>query len=126
MKRIFHLFFIERRNTMGQKIICIAVGWLIVGLVLSVTMGPADAQPNFAKVKEYRIERSIPPEAVACIECHKAANPGLFDDWARSRHANANITCLDCHYDLVHNESVSIMYKQYRRLPYRAKGLRKL
>ena len=34
--------------------------------------------------------------------------------------------CVDCHYDLVHNESVSIMYKQYRRLPYQAKGLRKL
>jgi len=34
--------------------------------------------------------------------------------------------CVDCHYDLVHNDSVSIMYKQYRRAPYQAKGLRNL
>jgi len=34
--------------------------------------------------------------------------------------------CVDCHYDLVHNDSVSIMYKQYRRGPYQAKGLRNL
>lgn len=55
------------------------------------------AQPNYAKVREFRIERSIPPEAIACIECHRQINPGLFADWANSRHANANITCLDCH-----------------------------
>jgi hypothetical protein len=33
---------------------------------------------------------------------------------------------VDCHYDLVHSERMFIMYKQYRRLPYQAKGLRKL
>jgi hypothetical protein len=60
-------------------------------------MPGAMAQPNFAKVKEYRIERSVPPEAQACIECHKQTTPGVFADWANSRHANANITCLDCH-----------------------------
>jgi hydroxylamine dehydrogenase len=27
----------------------------------------------------------------------RQTNPGLFGDWANSRHANANITCLDCH-----------------------------
>ncbi len=70
---------------------------LIAGLLVAGAMSPVWAQPNYAKVKEYRIERSIPPEAVACIECHKQTNPGLFGDWANSRHANANITCLDCH-----------------------------
>lgn len=34
--------------------------------------------------------------------------------------------CVDCHYDLVHNDRVTIMYKQYRRVPYQAKGLRNL
>jgi hypothetical protein len=34
--------------------------------------------------------------------------------------------CVDCHYDLVHNNQVTIMYKQYRKLPYQAKGLRNL
>lgn len=34
--------------------------------------------------------------------------------------------CVDCHWDLVHNDQVSIMYKQYRKQPYQAKGLRSL
>ncbi|HUV76797.1 MAG TPA: multiheme c-type cytochrome, partial [Desulfobacterales bacterium] len=106
---------------MKQKFIFIAVGLLTVGLVLSGAMGPVDAQPNFAKVKEYRIERSIPPEAVACIECHRATNPGLFDDWARSRHANANITCLDCHLAQPGDTDVAKGHEKYygrKDLPY--------
>jgi hydroxylamine dehydrogenase len=106
---------------MRPKFIFIAVGLLTVGLVLSATVGPVDAQPNFAKVKEYRIERSIPPEGVACIECHKAVNPGLFDDWARSRHANANITCLDCHLAQPGDGDVAKEHEKYynrKDLPY--------
>jgi len=34
--------------------------------------------------------------------------------------------CVDCHYDLVHNDRATIQFKQYRRLPYQAKGLRNL
>jgi cytochrome c-type protein NapC/trimethylamine-N-oxide reductase cytochrome c-type subunit TorC len=32
--------------------------------------------------------------------------------------------CVDCHYDLVHNDKAAVMYRQYRRVPYQAKGLR--
>ena len=32
--------------------------------------------------------------------------------------------CVDCHYDLVHNDKLQVMFRQYRRLPYQAKGLR--
>jgi cytochrome c-type protein NapC/trimethylamine-N-oxide reductase cytochrome c-type subunit TorC len=32
--------------------------------------------------------------------------------------------CVDCHYDLVHNDKIAVMYRQYRRLPYQANGLR--
>ncbi|UCD80083.1 MAG: NapC/NirT family cytochrome c [Desulfobacterales bacterium] len=32
--------------------------------------------------------------------------------------------CVDCHYDLVHNDKTIVMYRQYRKLPYQAKGLR--
>jgi hypothetical protein len=52
---------------------------------------------NTPKEKEFRIERSMPKEAIACIQCHKHESPGIFADWAYSRHANANITCYDCH-----------------------------
>ena len=32
--------------------------------------------------------------------------------------------CVDCHYDLVHNDKFSIMFRQYREVPYQAKGLK--
>jgi cytochrome c-type protein NapC/trimethylamine-N-oxide reductase cytochrome c-type subunit TorC len=32
--------------------------------------------------------------------------------------------CVDCHYDLVHNDKTSVMFRQYREVPYQAKGLR--
>lgn len=71
---------------------------------------------NVAKEKEFRIERSMPKEAVACIECHKAENPGLFVDWTHSRHASANITCYDCHKADESDKDVSKShYKQYER-----------
>jgi cytochrome c-type protein NapC/trimethylamine-N-oxide reductase cytochrome c-type subunit TorC len=34
--------------------------------------------------------------------------------------------CVDCHWDLVHSDSEIIRFKQYRKLPYQAKGLRNL
>jgi len=79
---------------MRRTLLLLTVGLLSVGLCVSTALAQ---QPNYAKVKEYRIERSVPPEAQACIECHRQTTPGIFGDWAKSRHANANITCLDCH-----------------------------
>ncbi len=63
-------------------------GLLVVGSIM-----PLASAQNMPKVKEFRIERSMPKEAVACIECHKMEHPGIFGDWANSRHANANVTC---------------------------------
>lgn len=76
----------------------------------------AGATQNLPKEKEFRIERSMPKEARACIECHKKENPGLFADWANSRHANANITCYDCHKAESFDPDVSQEhFKQYER-----------
>ncbi|MGD8694617.1 MAG: multiheme c-type cytochrome, partial [Syntrophobacterales bacterium] len=79
---------------MRRTLLFFTMGLLAAGLIVVTATAQ---QPNFAKVKEYRIERSVPPEAQACIECHRVTTPGTFADWAKSRHANANITCLDCH-----------------------------
>jgi len=32
--------------------------------------------------------------------------------------------CVDCHYNLVHDDKVTFMFRHYRKLPYQAKGLR--
>jgi hypothetical protein len=121
MNRKNHLFLTERRKTMRKKLVFILVGLMAVGLMLSITALSVNAQQNFPKVKEFRIERSIAPEAVACIECHKATNPGLFDDWARSRHASAGITCLDCHLAQPGDTDVAKAHEKYysqKDLPY--------
>ena len=34
--------------------------------------------------------------------------------------------CVDCHYDLVHSEKGLVMFRQARKVPYQAKGLRQL
>ena len=42
--------------------------------------------------------------------------PGLFTDWAHSRHASANITCYDCHKaDKTDPDVSKSHYKQYER-----------
>ena len=53
------------------------VGILSLALVAAGVM-MAFAQPNFAKVKEYRIERSVPPEAQACIDMPPDHHTGRF------------------------------------------------
>ena len=91
--------------------------FLMCGLAGLILSGPlvASAQ-NMPKAKEFRIERSMPKEAVACIQCHKTESPGIFADWAHSRHANANITCYDCHKAEEFDPDVSKEhYKQYER-----------
>jgi hydroxylamine dehydrogenase len=76
----------------------------------------AQTTANIPKQKEFRIERSMPKEAIACIECHKKENPALFTDWTYSRHASANITCLDCHQADPSDPDVSKShFKQYER-----------
>jgi hypothetical protein len=32
-----------------------------------------------------------------CIDCHKEATPGIFNEWVDSRHADIGVGCYDCH-----------------------------
>ncbi len=101
-----------------KRAVPIAMLWLAVACFSTAPhmASAAAAAKNMSKVKEFRVERSIPPEAVACIQCHKQVTPALYDDWANSRHASANITCYDCHKADQHDPDVSAAhYKQYER-----------
>ena len=96
------------------------LGIILIGLICLLFTGSqvavAQSTPNTPTQKAFRIERSMPKEAVACIECHRRVNPGLFADWAKSRHANANITCYDCHIaDESDNDVSKTHYKEYER-----------
>ena len=96
----------------GAALILALAGLTVSGMQLA----QAQSAGNLPKVKELRIERSMPPQAVACLECHKQEHPGLFGDWANSRHARANVTCYDCHKAEEHDSDVSKQhYRQYER-----------
>ncbi|MBU2517153.1 MAG: hydroxylamine oxidoreductase, partial [Proteobacteria bacterium] len=84
-----------------KKAIILAGLALMLATAWCLVPGGAPAQdkaaPNQPKEKEFRIVRGMSKQALACIECHKIVSPGIFADWASSRHASANISCLDCH-----------------------------
>ena len=95
------------------------VGLLALGLGAGMAAKtPAQKQGaavNIPKAKEFRIERSMSKQAQACLECHKQVSPGIFVDWSLSRHASANITCLDCHQAEPSDKDVSQEhFKQYQ------------
>ncbi|WP_027369908.1 multiheme c-type cytochrome [Desulfovermiculus halophilus] len=97
---------------------CTVIG-LSVMLVPNPVWSAAETNATTAhqlKKKEFRIERSMSKEAKACIMCHKQEHPALFTDWASSRHASANITCIDCHLAESHDQDVSQShFEQYQR-----------
>jgi hypothetical protein len=101
---------------MKKTVLILAVAALVSLAACGGAMAQNETGPNLPKAKEYRIERSMPEQAVACLECHKREHPGLFADWASSRHASANITCLDCHMADEADADVSQEhFKQYER-----------
>lgn len=85
-------------------------------LVCAAPAAAANEQINLPKQREMRMERAMPQQAMACLKCHQTETPGMFADWARSRHANAGITCLDCHMAKEADGDVAAEhYKQYER-----------
>jgi hydroxylamine dehydrogenase len=101
------------KRVLRITVLCLCLAGLLAS---SALIASAQTAKNSPKNKEFRVERSMPPQAVACIECHKKETPGLFVDWAQSRHASANITCYDCHKAEGFDPDVSKdHYKQYER-----------
>lgn len=62
---------------------------------------------DMSDLKEYRIERGVSRQAKECIECHTIESSGIVADWSKSRHAHANVTCLDCHAATAADNDVS-------------------
>ena len=100
-------------NSQKSKVSAVLTG-IIIGLAISGIAGAEQKTPmSFPSLKEYRIERNISSDAKGCISCHAAQSPGLVADWAKSRHAHANITCLDCHKAGPADKDVSKAHRAY-------------
>ena len=94
---------------------CLAIVSVVLGGAVLLSSADAGGQ-NAPKEKEFRMAPGTPEEVAACIECHRREHPGLFADWADSRHASAGITCYDCHQAEPSDPDVSKMHEeQYGR-----------
>ncbi|MHC4367449.1 MAG: multiheme c-type cytochrome [Planctomycetota bacterium] len=89
---------------------------VVATCVLSVVAAPSAAtEAGPLQLKEYRIERGVSEVAKGCIECHTKESAGIVADWAASRHAHANVTCLDCHAAGPGDSDVSTAHLSYDR-----------
>jgi hypothetical protein len=104
----------DEGGSMKKRAVWAILSMGIVGMMcMAATVSAAQ---NLPKMKEFRLERAMSPQEIACIECHRTVHPGLFADWAQSRHAAANVTCLDCHMADESDKDVSKShYKQYEQ-----------
>ena len=41
--------------------------------------------------------KTMSGETKACVKCHQKNNPGIVQQWGRSKHYGANIGCYECH-----------------------------
>jgi len=39
----------------------------------------------------------LPPQYQQCAACHKEVTPNVYKEWAKSKHAIANVKCFQCH-----------------------------
>ena len=97
-----------------KNTVLIVLMGIVIGLsVITIVWAEQDSKIIPLAVKEYRIERNVSEDANSCIQCHSAGTPGLVADWAKSRHAHANITCLDCHKAGAADNDVSKTHLNY-------------
>ena len=90
---------------------------VVIALVLNLAFAfECNADVNLPALKQYKIT-GISAAAKECLDCHAKEKPGLVADWAKSRHAHANITCLDCHAAGTTDNDISIDHKQYSKIP---------
>ncbi len=66
-----------------------------------------------------------------CLKCHRNLLHMPYKRGAMLAHRSVIYArpgyekkCVDCHYDLVHNDRATVMFRRQGRLPYHAKGLR--
>ena len=69
------------------------------------------------ELKQFKIDRTISESAERCIDCHSKQNPGMVADWADSRHAHVNVTCLDCHAARAADADVSKTHQMFDTTP---------
>ena len=100
----------KNSNRSLMTAVCIVA---ITTIIATIGWAEEPSSPEAAPQKVYRIERGVSKHAKECIDCHAKESPGLVADWAKSRHAHANITCIDCHQANPADSDVSKGHLEY-------------
>ena len=61
---------------------------------VSAEGGGSGANPDPKPTKTFS---SLSKESATCASCHMKENPGLYQQWGRSKHYGANVGCYECH-----------------------------
>lgn len=67
------------------KMILLAAAFLFVGV--------STANGSYVDPKKYGS-----PKGEVCIQCHKEATPGIYNQWKESAMGQAGVNCYDCHH----------------------------
>jgi hypothetical protein len=59
-------------------------------ILVGVAAQTAEAQKSTARAREEKIAKK-------CVTCHEKKSPGIVNDWRKSQHSRARVTCYDCH-----------------------------
>ena len=52
---------------------------------------------SVASVAQSGLPETMSDVTQQCLECHQEDNPGLYQQWGRSKHYGANVGCYECH-----------------------------
>lgn len=50
-----------------------------------------------AFASESNLPSEMSEETEVCLDCHRDDNPGMYQQWGKSRHFGANVGCYECH-----------------------------
>ena len=102
-----------------KKYALVVIIWIFIAALTITTTVRAEQTSQIVSppLKEYRIVRSVSKDAQECIDCHAQKSRGIVADWATSRHAHANISCLDCHIAGPADADISKDHLQHDKTP---------
>ncbi len=90
---------------------------LAAAFTLQARAAESASRINPLNLKQFKVDRAISESAQGCIDCHANQNPGMVADWAESRHAHINVTCIDCHLAKETDPDVSKTHAMFDKTP---------
>ena len=73
---------------MNRKIWLCGVGFLCLVFQSLAMAALSNQTPPIKELSE---------ESKECMSCHQKYNPGITQEWGRSKHYGANVGCYECH-----------------------------